>query len=111
MAFSPVDHWTFSRVVCSSRTRVASPNSIGRFCTLRYSRTSDLPADLEVFLQSGPPPVVFMPSSFMAQGASFLRESVEACSRLQCRGILLTQFPEQLPAQLPDNFEVSGLSR
>ena len=67
------------------------------------SGPSDLPADLEMFLQSGPPPVVFMPSSFMAQGANFLRESVEACVRLQCRGILLTQFPEQLPSNLPDN--------
>jgi len=37
----------------------------------------------------------------MAQGANFLRESVEACSRLGCRGILLTQFPEQVPATLP----------
>src|SRR5215475_15360763 len=42
-----------------------------------------------------------MPSSFMAQGAAFLKESVDACKRLRCRGILLTQFPEQVPASLP----------
>ena len=63
--------------------------------------TTAAPPDLETFLQSGSPPIVFMPSSHMAQGASFLRESVEACSRLGCRGILLTQFPEQVPAALP----------
>ncbi|HET9944003.1 MAG TPA: nucleotide disphospho-sugar-binding domain-containing protein, partial [Terriglobia bacterium] len=65
------------------------------------ARTTAVPANLETFLQSGSPPVVFMPSSYMAQGASFLRESVEACSRLGCRGILLTQFPEQVPTALP----------
>jgi UDP:flavonoid glycosyltransferase YjiC (YdhE family) len=62
---------------------------------------TEISRDLEAFLQAGPPPVVFMPSSFMAQGAEFLRESVEACTRLQCRGILLTQFSEQVPALLP----------
>jgi UDP:flavonoid glycosyltransferase YjiC (YdhE family) len=61
----------------------------------------NVPADLEEFLESGPRPVVFMPSSSMAQAADFLKESVEACAHLGCRGILLTQFPEQLPAQLP----------
>jgi UDP:flavonoid glycosyltransferase YjiC (YdhE family) len=61
----------------------------------------DAPADLEAFLESGVPPVVFMPSSSMAQAANFLKESVEACARLGCRGILLTQFPEQLPTGLP----------
>lgn len=65
--------------------------------------SAGLPADLDVFLKSGPPPVVFMPSSFMAQGASFLRESVKACERLGRRGILLTQFSDQVPPALPSH--------
>jgi rhamnosyltransferase subunit B len=60
-----------------------------------------LPANLETFLRAGPPPVVFMPSSAMAQAEGFLRESVEACARLGCRGVLLTRFPEQVPSPLP----------
>jgi UDP:flavonoid glycosyltransferase YjiC (YdhE family) len=65
--------------------------------------SSSLPSKLESFLQDGSLPVVFMPSSQMAQAEGFLRESIEACRRLHCRGILLTQFPKQLPAPLPDN--------
>ena len=63
---------------------------------------AELSGDLEAFLHSGPPPIVFMPSSFMAQGADFLKQSVNVCSQLQCRGILLTQFSEQVPASLPE---------
>jgi UDP:flavonoid glycosyltransferase YjiC (YdhE family) len=74
----------------------------------------NVPADLEAFLQSGAPPIVFMPSSSMAQAGDFLNESVKVCARLGCRGILLTQFPEQLPADLPDgvrSFRFVPLSR
>jgi rhamnosyltransferase subunit B len=73
-----------------------------------------IPPELEVFLESGPPPVVFMPSSSMAQGATFLKESIAACELLQCRGVLLTQFPDQVPAPLPPgicSFRFVPLSR
>ena len=58
--------------------------------------------EVEAFLIAGAPPVVFMPSSSMAQASDFLKESVKACAQLGCRGILLTQFPEQLPSDLPE---------
>jgi UDP:flavonoid glycosyltransferase YjiC (YdhE family) len=64
--------------------------------------STGLPADVAEFLGAGPPPVVFMPSSFMAQSGSFLRESVEACRLQGCRGILLTQFAEQVPRPLAE---------
>jgi UDP:flavonoid glycosyltransferase YjiC (YdhE family) len=61
------------------------------------------PLDLESFLEAGPAPVVFMPSSSMAQAADFLRESVAACDLIGCRGVLLTRFSEQLPECRSEN--------
>jgi UDP:flavonoid glycosyltransferase YjiC (YdhE family) len=57
--------------------------------------------DLESFLRAGEPPVVITPGSANAHGARFLRESAEACVRIGRRGIIVTRFPEQVPAGLP----------
>ena len=38
----------------------------------------------------------------MAQDAEFFRVSAEVCRASGRRGLLLTQFPEQLPARLPE---------
>jgi len=62
----------------------------------------EIPAGLEDFLSSGAPPVVFTAGSAMTQDAEFFQVSAEVCRRNHWRGILLTQFPEQLPANLPD---------
>jgi len=59
------------------------------------------PPELDAFLNEGPAPIAFTPGSGMTQGQSFFRAAVEACQRLQRRGILLTRYPEQLPAELP----------
>jgi rhamnosyltransferase subunit B len=61
----------------------------------------DLPAELTEFLNGGEPPLVFTPGSAMRHGHAFFAAAVEACRRLGRRGLLLTRFPEQLPAQLP----------
>jgi len=66
------------------------------------SEAREIPAELEDFLRGGAPPVVFTAGSAMAQGAEFFRVSAEVCRSSGRRGILLTQFPEQLPANLPD---------
>jgi rhamnosyltransferase subunit B len=58
--------------------------------------------ELEAFLAAGEPPVVFTAGSAMAQGREFFGVSAEVCRRSGRRGLLLTQFPEQLPARLPD---------
>ncbi len=65
------------------------------------SDARELPAGLEDFLNSGTPPIVFTAGSAMAQDAEFFRVSAEVCRRGEWRGILLTQFPEQLPTKLP----------
>lgn len=63
----------------------------------------DLPAEVDAFLSAGEPPIVFTPGSAMKQGQAFFATAVEACEKLGRRGILLTRFPEQVPAVLPDS--------
>lgn len=56
----------------------------------------------EEFLNAGPPPVVFTPGSATTGQQKFFAESVEACRIAGLRAMLVTNFPEQLPANLPD---------
>ena len=65
------------------------------------SGAREIPAALEEFLSEGEPPIVFTGGSAMTQDAEFFRVSVEACRASGWRGILLAQFPEQVPASLP----------
>lgn len=58
--------------------------------------------ELAKFLDEGEPPVVFTAGSAMAQGEEFFRVSAEVCQASGWRGLLLTQFAEQLPAQLAE---------
>ncbi len=57
--------------------------------------------ELEEFLAAGDPPVVFTAGSAMVHAKQFFRVSTEVCRAAGRRGLLLTQFPEQLPAVLP----------
>ncbi|MBI3404140.1 MAG: glycosyltransferase [Acidobacteria bacterium] len=58
--------------------------------------------ELEQFLSSGPAPVIFTAGSANAHAKDFFAVSAEVCKRKGWRGILLSQFPEQMPARLPD---------
>ncbi|MBI5094041.1 MAG: glycosyltransferase family 1 protein [Candidatus Hydrogenedentes bacterium] len=60
-----------------------------------------MPPDLEAFLNAGPPPVVFTAGSAMKQARAMFDVSAQACGRLGCRGVLVNNFPDQLPAALP----------
>jgi rhamnosyltransferase subunit B len=62
-------------------------------------------ADLERFLAEGEPPIVFAPGSANMHAEAFFRAAVDACEKLQRRGILLTRFAEQLPKTLPVNVQ------
>ncbi len=66
------------------------------------SDSRQLPAGLAEFLAAGEAPIVFTAGSAMAQGKEFFRTSVDICRRSGWRGVLLTQFPEQVPAPLPE---------
>jgi UDP:flavonoid glycosyltransferase YjiC (YdhE family) len=58
--------------------------------------------ELLEFLAAGEPPIVFTAGSAMAQAGRFFQVSAEVCRATGRRGSLLTQFPEQLPAALPE---------
>lgn len=64
-----------------------------------------VPSDLARFLSDaedqGDRPIVFTPGSAMRHGRRFFEASVEACQHLGRRGLLLTRYPDQLPAPLP----------
>ncbi|HYH63904.1 MAG TPA: glycosyltransferase [Urbifossiella sp.] len=60
-----------------------------------------LPADVAAFLDAGEPPLVFTPGSANMHGRAFFAAAVDAARRLGRRALLLTKFPEQLPAVLP----------
>lgn len=57
--------------------------------------------EVEDFLAAGDPPLVFTAGSAMLHGKRFFDVSAEVCEAMGRRGLLLTQFPEQLPARLP----------
>ena len=58
---------------------------------------------VERFLAAGDAPVVVTPGSANAQAAYFLKEAAGACEKLGRRGILVTRYPEQVPAGLPES--------
>lgn len=66
------------------------------------------PPDADAFLNSGVPPVVFTPGSAAATLHHFFRESVNAARALGVRTMFVTNFPEQVPTELPPNVKVFG---
>lgn len=56
---------------------------------------------LEKFLDAGDAPIIFTPGTAMKHANQFFGDCIKACQMLGRRGILLTQYPEQLPRELP----------
>lgn len=71
------------------------------------SGKATLPADAREFLAGGPP-VVFTPGSAAATMHRFFHESVEAARQMGLRSMLVTNFPEQVPADLPSHVKTFG---
>jgi rhamnosyltransferase subunit B len=67
-----------------------------------------LPEEVEQFLGAGEAPIVFTPGSAAATLHRFFEESVAAVRRLQVRAMFVTNFPEQVPADLPPGSRVFG---
>jgi UDP:flavonoid glycosyltransferase YjiC (YdhE family) len=65
------------------------------------ARLASMPPDLQDWLDAGTPPVVFTAGSAMVHARRFFSESARACASLECRGLLLTRFAEQIPQRLP----------
>ena len=57
---------------------------------------------IEDFLAAGEPPIVFTPGTGNRQAPAFFEAAVKAVELLGMRALLLTGYPEQLPADLPE---------
>jgi rhamnosyltransferase subunit B len=66
-----------------------------------HVRPQPLSPDIEAFLASGEPPVVFTAGTANAGAHEFFAASAEACRRTGKRGILLARHVEQVPTPLP----------
>jgi rhamnosyltransferase subunit B len=60
------------------------------------------------FLEAGEPPIIFTAGSAAATRQRFFIESVEAARQLKRRAMLVTNFPQQLPRDLPIGVEAFG---
>jgi UDP:flavonoid glycosyltransferase YjiC (YdhE family) len=69
---------------------------------------SRLPGKARDFLDAGEPPVIVTPGSAAATMQDYFIESVAAIHRLGLRGMLITNFPGQLPATLPAGLKAFG---
>jgi UDP:flavonoid glycosyltransferase YjiC (YdhE family) len=62
-----------------------------------------LSTEVTAFLDAGERPIVFTPGTAMSQGSGFFATSLEAVKTLGCRAIFVSQFPDQMPAKLPES--------
>jgi rhamnosyltransferase subunit B len=62
----------------------------------------------EEFLGRGAAPIVFTPGSAGSTMQRFFKESVQAARQLGLRAMLVTNYPEQVPPNLPANIKVFG---
>jgi len=65
-------------------------------------------AEAEEFLNTGAAPIVFTPGSAGATMQRFFKQSVRAARQLGMRAMLVTNYPEQVPTNLPANIKVFG---
>jgi UDP:flavonoid glycosyltransferase YjiC (YdhE family) len=72
------------------------------------SKSAALPADALEFLAAGAAPVVFTPGSAGATMHRYFNESVDAVRALGVRAMLVTNFPEQVPTDLPPGVKTFG---
>jgi UDP:flavonoid glycosyltransferase YjiC (YdhE family) len=61
----------------------------------------ELSEDVRRFCGDGPPPIAFTLGTGMRHAAGFFRMAVAACETLDARGLLLTKYPDVIPARLP----------
>lgn len=66
-----------------------------------FGEQQPLSSEVRSFLDGGSPPIAFTPGSANVFGTSFFREAVKACQLLGRRGILLSEYSEHIPEDLP----------
>jgi rhamnosyltransferase subunit B len=72
------------------------------------SGSAALPPDARQFLADGAPPVVFTPGSAGATMHGYFKESVDALRALGARAMLVTNYAEQVPSDLPAGVKTFG---
>ena len=93
----------FSRVFAQPQPDWPRQTEITGFCFYDGRHNLPMPAELERFLDVGPPPVVFtLGSSAVWVARDFFRESIEAAKRLGQRAVLLIGDERNRPAALPE---------
>jgi rhamnosyltransferase subunit B len=65
-------------------------------------------AAADEFLNAGAAPIVFTPGSAGATMQRFFKQSVRAARQLGMRAMLVTNYPEQVPTNLPSSIRVFG---
>ena len=65
------------------------------------TETESFSGEVEQFLEQGSAPLVFTAGTAMVFAQRFFAVSAAVCRKLGRRGLLLTRFAEQLPAELP----------
>ena len=80
------------------------PNSVVTgFPLFDESGQTPMPAEIEKFLQAGPPPLAFTPGSGNLYAQEFFAAAIGACQILKRRGILLSRHAENIPRDLPES--------
>ncbi len=64
--------------------------------------SAEMPPSCRKFLMDGTPPIAFTAGSGHQHAKKYFEVAVKACQKLNARGILLTKFRSNLPAQLPE---------
>ncbi|HMK84528.1 MAG TPA: nucleotide disphospho-sugar-binding domain-containing protein [Steroidobacteraceae bacterium] len=67
-----------------------------------------LAQEVEEFLSAGDAPIIFTAGSAAATMRRFFVESIETARRLKARAMLVTNFPRQLPSELPPEVRAFG---
>jgi rhamnosyltransferase subunit B len=71
-------------------------------------RPGAIAEDTERFLGAGTPPIVFTPGSATATLHRYFSESVAAARELGVRAMLVTNYPDQVPGDLPSHIRAFG---
>ncbi|HJP93628.1 MAG TPA: nucleotide disphospho-sugar-binding domain-containing protein [Pyrinomonadaceae bacterium] len=93
----------FSEVFAKKQPDWPPQTEITGFCFYDGNGETQLPHELILFLENGPPPLVFtLGSSAVWVARDFFRESIEAAQRVGRRAVLLIGDERNLPRTLPE---------
>jgi MGT family glycosyltransferase len=93
----------FSKVFAKPQPDWPRQTEVTGFCFYDGKHQTPMPAELERFLDAGPPPIVFtLGSSAVWVARDFFSESIEAAKRLGQRAVLLVGDERNRPSSLPD---------